>query len=164
MAISQTKQAQLTTPEAVYDQPLAPHLDGANSGKNGLSTGAITGLAVGGVVACALSFVVGMQVGGSQNGGMNGRTGGPPGMSRSQNGQLGGLGGQTGGAPAFRVINWSIILTCRLQKRCAATPLSQTLMNLAKRKYASGGKIKMFWAYRASGELANSWLKRRLLI
>lgn len=71
MAISQTKQAQLTTPEAVYDQPPAPRPNGTNSGKNGLSAGAITGLAVGGVVACALSFVVGMQVGGSQNSGMN---------------------------------------------------------------------------------------------
>ena len=99
MAISQTKQAQLTTPEMVYDQPPAPRPNGTNSGKNGLSAGAITGLAVGGVVACALSFVVGMQAGGSQNGGMNSQAGGPPGMSRSQNGQLGGPGGQTGGAP-----------------------------------------------------------------
>ena len=99
MAISQTKQAQLTTPEAVYDQPPAPRPNGTNSGKNGLSAGAITGMAVGGVVACALSFVVGMQVGGSQNSGMNNQAGGPPGMSRSQNGQQGGLGGQTGGAP-----------------------------------------------------------------
>ena len=98
MAISQTKQAQLTTPEAVYDQPPAPRPNGTNSGKNGLSAGAITGLAVSGVVACALSFVVGMQVGGSQNGGMNSQAGGPPGMSRSQNGQPGGPGGQTGGA------------------------------------------------------------------
>lgn len=98
MAISQTKQAQLTTPEAVYDQPPAPHPNGTNSGKNGLSAGAITGIAVGGVVACALSFVVGMQVGGSQNGGINSQAGGPPGMSRSQNGQPGGPGGQTGGA------------------------------------------------------------------
>ena len=71
MAISQTKQVQLTTPEAVYDQPPALRPNGTNSGKNGLSVGAITGLAVGGVVACALSFVVGMQVGGSQNSGMN---------------------------------------------------------------------------------------------
>ena len=98
MAISQTKQAQLTTPEAVYDQPPAPHPNGTNSGKNGLSAGAITGIAVGGVVACALSFVVGMQVGGSQNGGINSQAGGPPGMSRSQNCQPGGPGGQTGGA------------------------------------------------------------------
>ena len=79
MAISQTKQAQLTTPEAVYDQPPAPHPNGANSGRNGLSAGAITGLVVSGVVACALSFVVGMQVGSSQNGGMNNQAGGPPG-------------------------------------------------------------------------------------
>lgn len=99
MAISQTKQAQLTTPEVVYDQPLAPHPNGTNSGKNGLSAGAITGMAVGGVVACALSFVVGMQVGGSQNSGMNNHAGGPPGMNRSQNGQPGGPSGQTGGAP-----------------------------------------------------------------
>ena len=99
MAISQTKQAQLTTPEAVYDQPLAPHPNVTNSGKNGLSAGVITGLAVGGVVACALSFVVGMQVGGSQNGGMNSQAGGPPGMSRNQNSQQGGPGGQTGSAP-----------------------------------------------------------------
>lgn len=104
MAISQTKQAQLTTPEAVYDQPPAPHPNGTNSDKNGLSAGAITGLAVGGVVACALSFVVGMQVGGSQNSGMNSQAGGPPGMSRSQNGQQGGPGGQAGGAPAHRVV------------------------------------------------------------
>jgi len=97
MAISQTKQAQLTTPEAVYDQPPAPRPNGTNSGK--LSAGAITGLAVGGVVACALSFVVGMQVGGLQNSGMNNQAGGPPGMSRGQNGQLGGPGGQMGGAP-----------------------------------------------------------------
>ena len=96
MAISQTKQAQLTTPEAVYDQPPAPRPNGTNYGKNGLSAGAITGIAVGGVVACALSFIVGMQVGGSQNGGMNNQAGGPPGMSRSQNGQP---GGQAGGAP-----------------------------------------------------------------
>ena len=89
MAISQTKQAQLTTPEAVYDQPPVPRSNGMNSGKNGLSTGAITGLAVGSVVACALSFVVGMQVGGTQNG-MNNQAGGPPGMSRTQNGQPGG--------------------------------------------------------------------------
>ena len=60
MAISQTKQAQLTTPEAVYDQPPAPRPNGTNSGKSGLSAGAITGIAVSGVVACALSFVVGM--------------------------------------------------------------------------------------------------------
>lgn len=99
MAISQTKQAQLTTPEAVYDQPPAPRPNGTNSGKNGLSAGAITGLAVSGVVACALSFVVGMQVGGSQNGDMNSQAGGPPGMSRTQNDQPGGPGGQTGGAP-----------------------------------------------------------------
>ena len=98
MAISQTKQAQLTTPEAVYDQPPAPRPNGTNSGKSGLSAGAITGVAVSGVVACALSFVVGMQVGGSQNG-MNNQAGGPPGMSRGQNSQPGGLGGQTGGAP-----------------------------------------------------------------
>ena len=98
MAISQTKQVQLTTPEAVYNQPPALRPNGTNSGKNGLSAGAITGLAVSGVVACALSFVVGMQVGGSQNGGMNSQAGGPPGMSRSQNGQPGGPGGQTGGA------------------------------------------------------------------
>lgn len=39
MAISQTKQAQLTTPEAVYDQPPAPRPNGTNSGKNGLSPG-----------------------------------------------------------------------------------------------------------------------------
>lgn len=98
MAISQTKQTQFTTPEAVYDQPPAPRPNGTNSGKNGLSAGAITGIAVGGVVACALSFVVGMQVGGAQNG-MNNQAGGPPGMSRSQNSQQGGPGGQTGGAP-----------------------------------------------------------------
>ena len=98
MAISQTKQAQLTTPEAVYDQPPAPRPNGTNSGKSGLSAGAITGIAVSGVVACALSFVVGMQVGGTQNG-MNNQAGGPPGMSRSQNSQQGGPGGQTGGAP-----------------------------------------------------------------
>ena len=99
MAISQTKQAQLTTPEAVYDQPPAPRPNGTNSGKNGLSAGAITGMAVGGVVACALSFVVGMQVGGSQNSGMNNQAGGPPGMSRSQNSQQVGPDGQTGGTP-----------------------------------------------------------------
>ena len=99
MAISQTKQAQLTTPEAVYDQPPAPRPNGTNSGKNGLGAGAITGMAVGGVVACALSFVVGMQVGGSQNSGMNNQAGGPPGMNRSQNGQPGGPSGQTGAAP-----------------------------------------------------------------
>ena len=99
MAILQTKQAQLTTPEAVYDQPPAPRPNGTNSGKNGLGAGAITSMAVGGVVACALSFVVGMQVGGSQNGGMNNQAGGPPGMSRSQNSQQGRPGGQTGGAP-----------------------------------------------------------------
>ena len=98
MAISQTKQTQFTTPEAVYDQPPAPRPNGTNSGKNGLSAGAITGIAVSGVVACALSFVVGMQVGGTQNG-MNNQAGGPPGMSRSQNSQQGGPGGQTGGAP-----------------------------------------------------------------
>lgn len=98
MAISQTKQAQLTTPEAVYDQPPAPRPNGTNSGKSGLSAGAITGTAVSGVVACALSFVVGMQVGGTQNG-MNNQAGGPPSMSRSQNSQQGGPGGQTGGAP-----------------------------------------------------------------
>ena len=99
MAISQTKQAQLITPEAVYDQPPAPRPNGTNSGKDGLSAGAITGIAVSGVVACALSFVVGVQVGGSQNNNMNSRTGGPPGMSRGQNDQQGGLGGQMGGAP-----------------------------------------------------------------
>ena len=99
MAISQTKQAQLTTPEAVYDQPPAPRPNGTNSGKSGLSAGAITSLAVGGVVACALSFVVGMQVGGSQNSGVNSQAGGPPGMSRGQNGQPGGPSGQAGGAP-----------------------------------------------------------------
>ena len=98
MAISQTKQAQLTTPEAVYDQPPALRPNGTNSGKSGLSAGAITGIAVSGVVACALSFVVGMQVGGTQNG-MNNQAGGPPSMSRSQNSQQGGPGGQTGGAP-----------------------------------------------------------------
>ena len=99
MAISQTKQAQLTTPEAVYDQPPAPRPNGTNSGKNGLSAGAITGMAVSGVVACALSFIVGMHVGGSQNNNINNQAGGPPGMSRSQNGQPGGPGGQTGGVP-----------------------------------------------------------------
>ena len=98
MAISQTKQAQLTTPEAVYDQPPAPRPNGTNSGKSGLSAGAITGIAVSGVVACALSFVVGMQVGGTQNG-MNNQAGGPPSMGRSHNSQQGGPGGQTGGAP-----------------------------------------------------------------
>lgn len=98
MAISQTKQAQLTTPEAVYDQPSAPRPNGTNSGKSGLRAGAITSIAVSGVVACALSFVVGMQVGGTQNG-MNNQAGGPPGMSRTQNGQPGGPGGQAGGAP-----------------------------------------------------------------
>lgn len=98
MAISQTKKAQLTTPEAVYDQPPAPRPNGTNSGKSGLSAGAITGIAVSGVVACALSFVVGMQVGGTQNS-MNNQAGGPPSMSRSQNSQQGGPGGQTGGAP-----------------------------------------------------------------
>ena len=97
MAISQTKQAQLTTPEAVYDQPLAPRPNGTNSGKNGLSAGAITGMAVSGVVACALSFVVGMHVGGSRNNNINNQAGGPPSMSRTQNSQPGGPGGQTGG-------------------------------------------------------------------
>ena len=99
MAISRTKQAQLTTPEAVYDQPPAPRPNGTNSGKNRLSTGAITGMAVGGVVACALSFVVGMQVGILQNGGMNSRAGGPPGMGQGQSNQQGGPSGQTGCAP-----------------------------------------------------------------
>ena len=98
MAISQTKQAQLTTPEAVYDQPPAPRPNGTNSGKNRLSAGAITGMAVGVVVVCALSFVVGMQVGILQNGGMNSRAGGPPGMSQGQSNQQGGPSGQTGGA------------------------------------------------------------------
>lgn len=98
MAISQTKQAQLTTPEAVYDQPPAPRPNDTNSGKNGLSAGTIAGIAVSGVVACALSFVVGMQVGGGQNS-MNNQAGGPPGMSRGQNNQQGGPGGQAGGAP-----------------------------------------------------------------
>lgn len=97
MAISQTKQAQLTTPEAVYDQPPAPRPNGTNSGKNGLSAGAITGLAIVSVAVCALSFVVGMQVGGSQNNNINNQAGGPPGMSRTQNSQPGGPGGQTGG-------------------------------------------------------------------
>ena len=99
MAISQTKQAQLTTPEAVYDQPPAPRPNGINSGKSGLSAGATTGIAVSGVVACALSFVVGMQVGGSQNNNMNNQAGGPPGMGRGQNSQQGGPGGQMGGVP-----------------------------------------------------------------
>ena len=99
MAISQTKQAQLTTPEVVYDQPPTLRPNSTNSSKNRLSTGAITGMAVGGIVACALSFVVGMQVGGSQNSGMNNQAGGPPNMSRTQSGQPGGPGGQTGGAP-----------------------------------------------------------------
>ena len=98
MAISQTKQAQLTTPEAVYDQPPAPRPNDTNSGKNGLSAGAITGLAIGSVAVCALSFVAGMQVGGGQNS-MNNQAGGPPGMSRGQNNQPGGPGGQMGGAP-----------------------------------------------------------------
>lgn len=98
MAISQTKQAQLTTPEAIYDQPPAPRPNGTNSGKNRLSAGAITGMAVGGVVVCALSFVVGMQVGILQNGGMNSRAGGPPVMSQGQSNQQGGPSGQTGGA------------------------------------------------------------------
>ena len=98
MAISQTKQAQLTTPEAVYDQPPTPHPNSTNSSKNRLSTGAITGMAVGGVVACAFSFVVGMQVGILQNGGMNSRAGGPPGMSQGQSNRQGGPSGQTGGA------------------------------------------------------------------
>lgn len=98
MAISQTKQAQLTTPEAVYDQPPAPRPNGTNSGKNGLSAGAITGLAIGSVAVCALSFIAGMQVGGSQNS-MNNQAGGPPGMSRGQNDQQGGPGGQMGDAP-----------------------------------------------------------------
>lgn len=97
MAISQTKQAQLTTPEAVYDQPPASRPNGTNSGKNGLSAGAITGMAVSGVVACALSFIVGMHVGGSQNNNINNQAGGPPSMSRTQNSQPGGPGGQTGG-------------------------------------------------------------------
>lgn len=99
MAISQTKQAQLTTPEAVYDQPPAPRPNGTNSGKSGLSAGVITGIAVSGVVVCALSFVVGMQVGGSQNSVVNSQAGGPPVMSRTQNGQPGGPGRQMGGAP-----------------------------------------------------------------
>ena len=99
MVISQTKQAQLTTPEAVYDQPPTPHPNSTNSSKNRLSAGAITGMAVGGVVVCALSFVVGMQVGGSQNNNINNQAGGPPSMSRTQNGQPGGPGGQTGGTP-----------------------------------------------------------------
>ena len=99
MAISQTKQSQLTTPEAVYDQPPVPRPNDTNSGKNGLSAGAITGIAVSGVVACALSFVVGMQVGGLQNNNMNNQAGGPPGMSRGQNSQQGGPGGQAGGVP-----------------------------------------------------------------
>ncbi len=99
MAISQTKQAQFTTPEAVYDQPPAPRPNGINSGKSGLSAGATTGIAVSGVVACALSFVVGMQVGGSQNNNMNNQAGGPPGMSRGQNSQPGRPGGQIGGMP-----------------------------------------------------------------
>ena len=98
MAISQSKQPTMTTPETVYDQPPAPRPNGTNSGKNGLSAGAIAGIAVSGVVACALSFVVGMQVGGGQNS-MNNQAGGPPGMSRGQNDQQGGLGGQMGGAP-----------------------------------------------------------------
>lgn len=80
MAISQSKQPTMTTPETVYDQPPAPRPNGTNSGKNGLSAGAIAGIAVSGVVACALSFVVGMQVGGGQNS-MNNQAGGPPGMS-----------------------------------------------------------------------------------
>lgn len=99
MAISQTKQAQLTTPEAVYDQPPAPRPNGTNSGKNGLSAGAIAGLTVGSVAVCSLSFIAGMQVGSSQNGGMNSRAGGPPGMSRSQNSQQGGLDRQRDHAP-----------------------------------------------------------------
>ena len=98
MAISQTKQAQLTTPEVVYDQPPTLRPNSTNSSKNRLSTGAITGMAVGGVVACALSFVVGMQVGILQNGGMNNRAGGPPSMSQGQSNQQGGPSGQTGGA------------------------------------------------------------------
>ncbi|RKV91056.1 MAG: hypothetical protein D8G53_16125 [Candidatus Saccharimonas sp.] len=98
MAISQSKQPTMTTPETVYDQPPAPRPNGTNSGKNGLSAGAIAGIAVSGVVACALSFVVGMQVGGGQNS-MNNQAGGPPGMSRGQNNQPGGPGGQMGGAP-----------------------------------------------------------------
>ena len=98
MAISQSKQPTMTTPETVYDQPSAPRPNGTNSGKNGLSAGAIAGIAVSGVVACALSFVVGMQVGGGQNS-MNNQAGGPPGMSRGQNNQPGGPGGQMGGAP-----------------------------------------------------------------
>jgi hypothetical protein cdiviTM7_01222 len=99
MAISQTKQAQLTTPEAVYDQPPAPRPNGTNYGKNGLSAGAITGLAIGSVAVCALSFVAGMQVGGSQNNNINNQAGGPPSMSRTQNSQPGGPGGQERGAP-----------------------------------------------------------------
>lgn len=99
MAISQSKQPTMTTPETVYDRSPAPQSNGTNSGKNGLSAGAITGLAIGGVVVCALSFVVGMQVGGGQNS-MNNQAGGPPGMSRGQNGQQGGPGGQTGAAPS----------------------------------------------------------------
>lgn len=59
--------------------------------------------------ASALSFVVGMQVGGAQNS-MNNQAGGPPGMSRSQDGQQGDPGGQldgsvgqTGGAPPANI-------------------------------------------------------------
>ena len=126
MAISQTKQAQLTTPEAVYDQPPAPHPNGTNSGKNGLSAGAITGIAVGGVVACALSFVVGMQVGGSQNSGMNNQAGGPSNMSRSQNGQPGGPGGQTGSTPGGGQNQTQNSQTPAVQNNNSAAPNNQT--------------------------------------
>ena len=132
MAISQTKQAQLTTPEAVYDQPPTPHPNGTNSGKSGLNAGVITGLAVSGVVVCALSFVVGMQVGGTQNG-MNNQAGGPPGMSRSQNGQQGGLGGQldspggkTGGAPSANQSQTSQTAPSQGQTNSSTTQNNQT--------------------------------------
>ena len=120
MAISQTKQAQLTTPEAVYDQPPAPRPNGTNSGR--LSAGAIIGLAVGGVVACALSFVVGMQVGGSQNSG----AGDPPGMSRSQNSQPGGPGGQAGGAPSANQSQTSQTAPSQGQTNSSTTQNNQT--------------------------------------
>lgn len=126
MAISQTEQAQLTTPEAVYDQPPAPRPNGTNSGKNGLSAGVITGLAFSGVVVCALSFVVGMQVGGTQNG-MNNQAGGLPGMSRGQNGQQGGLGGQTGTAPSANQSQTSQTAPSQGQTNGSTTQNTQTV-------------------------------------
>lgn len=82
------KETTVITPEVVSHQASSPSSGETYYKSRSAGIGGKAGLAIGSVAICGLGFVAGMQMNNMRHGGgAHGQAGGPPGMSRHQDGQ-----------------------------------------------------------------------------